>query len=157
MINLPLLFRPIPITNYANTTVVGNIFQEPANNNYAFEKFSVKVRCNNCSNEQFTRVERKVSSNGMAWAILCCFCGSWILSLLVLCVDGFREFLHYCSSCNSLLGIHKPTFSRGLICLLVLLTVFIIGLQVAIFIFIILPVLSGNGSDGYYGYWSNGH
>ena len=118
---MKIIYRSIPITGYAPTSGLGHpsIFQANTNN-YTFEKDSLSVPCNNCSLELFTRVERKVSSNGMAWALLCCFCGSWLLSLLVLCVDGFREFHHYCSACNSLLGMYRPTFSGGMVFFLVL-------------------------------------
>ena len=39
---------------------VGQVVQA---NNYKLEKDSVKVRCMNCSAEQFTRVDSKISSN----------------------------------------------------------------------------------------------
>merc|ERR1712080_247232 len=122
---------PIPITDYSTTSRTGNptIFQEPQNvyNIYTLEKYSANVHCSYCSNNIFTRVERKISSNGMAWAILCFFCGSWCLCLLVFCVDRFREFIHYCSVCNSLLGTYKPKFSGGYVCLLIFLSFIIIG------------------------------
>ena len=72
---------------------------------------SVLVRCNNCHRDNFSRVESKVSSNGVAWAIICCCFGSWLLSLLVLCMEGFREFDHFCPSCNSIIATYKPKFS----------------------------------------------
>jgi len=105
-------------------------------------KDSVMVRCSNCQRDNFTRVESKVSSNGMLWAILCCCFGSWLLSLLVLCMEGFREFFHYCPSCNSVIAIYKPKFSSGLICLLVLMSVGIIALQILVVIFVLLPRFS---------------
>ena len=105
--------------------------------NYKLEKDSVKVRCMNCSAEQFTRVDSKISSNGIAWAVLCCFCGSWLLSLLVLCMEGFREFIHYCPSCNAIVGTYTPTFSGGLMCLLVFLSILVVGMQIAILMFVV--------------------
>ena len=105
-------------------------------------KDSVMVRCSNCHRDSFSRVESKVSSDGMVWAILCCCFGSWLLSLLVLCMEGFREFRHYCTSCNSLIATYKPKFSSGLICLLVLMTVAIIALQIVLIIFYVLPMLN---------------
>ena len=108
--------------------------------NQEIGKDSVMVHCSNCRRNNFSRVESKVSSNGMVWAILCCCFGSWLLSLLVLCMEGFREFSHYCTSCNSLIAIYKPKFSSGLICLLVLMTVAIIALQIVVIIFVVLPM-----------------
>ena len=96
------------------------------------DKFSVKVRCNNCSQEQFTRVDSKVSSGGIMWAICCCCFGSWLLSLFVLCLDGFKEFTHYCPSCNALVGVYNPTLSGGQVWMLVCLSILIIGIQVTL-------------------------
>jgi hypothetical protein len=89
---------------------------------------SVLARCTNCQKENFSRVESKVASNGMVWAILCCCFGSPLLSLLVLCMEGFREFSHYCPSCNSIIAIYKPKFSSVKICLLVLGTLMLLAL-----------------------------
>ena len=118
------------------------VVQQTIITSYELGKESVKVRCNYCSNEMFTRVDSKISSNGMAWALLCLFCGSWLLSLLVLCMDGFREFLHYCPSCNALIGVYKPTFSGGLVCLLVMLSFLVIGLQILLIIFVFVPYMN---------------
>ena len=117
---------------------------------YELQKHSVRARCPKCFTEQFTRVNSKVSSGGVTWAILCCCFGSWLLSLLVLCMDGFREFIHYCPACNSIMGIYRPKFSGGLIALLVLITLGIIGIEILLVIFVILPRL--NGYSGYNGY-----
>ena len=93
-------------------------------------KDPVRRRCNNCRMTQFTRVDSGVSANGKVWATLCCIFLSWILSLLVLCMDGFREYRHYCPSCNVLLGTYAPKFSAGQIILLVLLTCVFITLAI---------------------------
>ena len=122
-----------------DTGIISKADVEGTKGNEEIGKNSVMVRCSNCQRDNFSRVESKVSSNGMVWAILCCCFGSWLLSLLVLCMEGFREFLHYCPSCNSIIAIYKPKFSSGLICLLVLMTVGIIALQIVMIIFVVLP------------------
>ena len=47
-----------------------------------------------------TRVDSTVSTSGWAWAIICCFCGSWIASCLVNCLPGFRKYTHSCPNCK---------------------------------------------------------
>ena len=99
------------------------------------EKHSAGITCRNCRRENFTRVESKVSGNGMAWAICCCCFGTWLLSFLVFCMDGFREFTHYCPSCNSIVGMYKPSFSGGMICLLILITLGVIAVEILVVVF----------------------
>ena len=103
----------------------------------------VKIRCITCFSENFTRVERKGMETGNAWAILCGCFGSCYGIYLVLCKDGFTEFLHYCPACHSLIGTYKPTFSRRLKFLLVLAILGIFALKVIAFIFIVMPKLNG--------------
>ena len=83
------------------------------------EKTSVKTHCFSCSNEIYTRVRRTITMNGICWAVICCFCGffcviSWLLGLLVLCMDGFKVYHHICPACNAVIGIYKPEMSRGI-------------------------------------------
>ena len=105
-------------------------------------KYSVRARCPNCFTEQFTRVDAKVSSKGKIWAILCCFFGSWILSLLVLCMGVFREYVHYCPACHSIVGIYRPPFSARYAVLLVLITLVTIALQIGVIILVVFLVPS---------------
>ena len=114
---------------------------------YRLEIESVAVRCNNCLKQDFTRVESKVSSNGKAWAFLCCIFGSCPLSLLFLCMDGFREFSHYCPSCNSMIGKYRPSFSGGLICRYVFLAFAILALQTLAILFLVLTALETSRND----------
>ena len=122
-----------------NTRKISTVDVEGTKGIQEIGKDSVMVRCTNCQKENFSRVESKVSSNGMVWAILCCCFGSWLLSLLVLYMEGFREFSHYCPSCNKIIAIYKPKFSSGKICLLVLGTVMIIALQIFLIIAVVIP------------------
>ena len=102
---------------------------------------SVMVNCKQCKRENFTKVENKVHSNGIAWAIICCCCGSWLLSLLVLCMDGFKEFTHYCPSCNAVIGIYKPKFHGGQIIMLILFSIGMVILQFLFIIYVVMPQL----------------
>ena len=102
---------------------------------------SVMVNCKQCRRENFTKVESKVHSDGKAWAILCCCCGSWLLSLLVFCMDGFREFSHYCPSCNAVIGTYKPKFSGAQIVMLILLTIGMVIVMFLAIVFVIMPQL----------------
>jgi uncharacterized membrane protein YdcZ (DUF606 family) len=133
-------FNGINNTGYVSKSPDTSLFHvEETKGMQEIGKVSVMARCTNCQRDNFTRVESKVSSNGMVWAIICFCFGSWLLSFLVLCMEGFREFLHYCPSCNSIIATYKPKFSSGLICLLVLLTVGIIALQIFLIIVVVIP------------------
>ena len=105
------------------------------------EKHSVRIACSNCQMENFTRVKGKISGNGMMWAICCCCFGSWLLSLLVLCMDVFREFTHYCPSCNSIAGKYRPPLSGGLICLFILIAVGVIASEILFFALFFIPLM----------------
>ena len=98
---------------------------------YNLGKESVQIHCNSCNKEINTKVNGKVSSNGIIWATLCCCCGG-PLSLwpLVLCLDGFKIYRHSCPTCNAFIGNYKPSMSGGMACFLCWLTVFyIVGLM----------------------------
>jgi len=120
---------------------ISNSNVEGGNGLEGVSKLSVMVRCTICQKENFSRVESKVSSNGKVWAILCCCLGSWLLSLLVLWMEGFKEFHHYCPACNSMIATYKPKFSPALIGLLVLLTVGVIALQITLIILYVVPTV----------------
>ena len=96
----------------------------------SLEKTSVQTHCNCCNDEIYTRVNNKISKNGIWWAVICLFCGSWLLSLLVVCMDVFRVYRHFCPSCNALIGEYSPKMSGGMICLLIFLSLLAIGLPI---------------------------
>ena len=103
------------------------------------EKHSVRMVCTNCQKEVFTDVRNKISRRGVLWAILCfCFLGNFILSLLVLCMDVFKEFTHYCPSCNSIAGRYMPPLSGGVICLFICLIVGSIIIEILVIVFVVL-------------------
>merc|ERR1712179_7101 len=70
--------QPSPMPNVVYTTGM-----QPTNKTVVpfgatqanLEKVSVQTRCNSCCNEIYTRVNDKVSQNGICWAVLCFFCG----------------------------------------------------------------------------------
>jgi len=130
-------YQPSPMPNVAYHTTVhhpapptNKIVQPYAATVAKLEKESVQTHCNSCNNEIYTRVEDKVSQNGICWAVTCCFCGSWLLSLLVLCMDAFKVFRHHCPACNAFIGEYNPKMSGGMACLLVFLSILVVGLQV---------------------------
>ena len=99
-----------------------------------------------CQKEVSTRVEQKVAGEGKAWACVCFCIGGCLLSLLVLCMDGFKEFCHFCPSCNLFVLSYRPEFSGGKrqnieLCLLILLTIGIIAIQIFVLIFYIFPMV----------------
>jgi len=97
----------------------------------AYEEFGkrpIKAICQNCSSYDFTRVEDKINSEGWLWCILCCCCGIWLLSVLVKCMDGFREFNHYCQQCGKKIASYSPSFTPGSIVLLIVLSFLAVAL-----------------------------
>ena len=114
--------QPVPPTN--------KIVQQYSATVTDFEKTSVQIYCKICNAEINTQVNVKTSQKGICWAITCCFCGSWLLSLLVLCMDGFKVYRHLCPSCNAVIGEYHPKMSRKMIRLLVSLSILVIGLQI---------------------------
>ena len=100
-----------------------------------FEKRPIKALCQNCSSYDYTRVEDKINSEGWLWCILCCFCGIWLLSFLVKCMDGFREFNHYCQRCGNRMANYKPRFNSASVVLLLVLSLLSIFVVVFIYYF----------------------
>ena len=124
------------LQRYPDATTINSGPVEETDNK--LEKHSIKVRCTSCQRDNYTRVESKVTRNGEAWAVICCCFGSPLLSLLVLCMDGFREFRHFCPSCSSMIGTYYPKFSGGMMCLLILMTFGVVALQIIAIIFFYL-------------------
>merc|ERR1719334_2950475 len=109
-----------------------------------FEKTSVKTHCKICNTEVNTRVNEKTSQKGICWAITCCFFGSWLLSLLVLCMDAFKVYRHCCPSCNAVIGEYHPEMSGKMICLLVFLSLLAIGLEIMVITIYLIPLMNRN-------------
>ena len=134
--------EPRPMQNVAYTTRVHQPTQplsqtvQPFAASTTREKVSVPFHCNSCNNEIYTRVNKKVSQRGIFWVILCCFSGIFcvwgfcLLSLFVLCLDGFKVYRHFCPACNVFIGEYSPKMSGGAIALLVFLPFLFVGLQV---------------------------
>ena len=110
--------------------------------NTKFEKFPAVTNCPNCNLQVTTNVDKKLSGGGWTWAILCCCCGSWLLSLLVLCMDVFWKFIHYCPRCSNKLAEYNPKSSCGMKLLLVLISIGIVALQFFILFDYLLPLLT---------------
>ena len=77
----------------------------------------VKIYCNNCSQEQFTGVESKITRAGWYWATMICIllCNP-LFCLLVCCLPFFREYSHYCKSCRSCVGVYRPPMTGCTYC-----------------------------------------
>ena len=65
-----------------------------------FGEQSVKMDCSACHHQISTNVDSQVRQSGWMFALLCCICGSWLISLLVCCLPGFRKYSHYCPHCR---------------------------------------------------------
>ena len=101
-----------------------------------FKKVPVQNRCHHCNQEIFTRVRDEVNKDGICWAIFCYFCGSGIVSIIILrgCMDGFNVYQHVCPTCNSIIGRYNPKLSGGAICCLFLPVILIVALILLIFL-----------------------
>ena len=125
--------------NGQNSDVIGAV--ETSNISGCLRKDSTRIVCSNCRKEVFTRVEGKITGSGIMW-VICCFCfGNLIVAILLLCDDGIREFTHYCPSCNAMAGKYSPSFSGGVICFFILITVGIIALDIWLFLKFIMPFI----------------
>ena len=123
--------------NGQNSDIIGAV--ETSNVSRCLRKDSTRIVCSNCRKENFTRVEGKISGSGMMWVICCCCVGNLIVSLLLFCDDGIREFTHYCPSCNAMAGKYSPSLSGGVFCFFILITVGIIALEIWLFLRFIMP------------------
>ena len=101
-------------------------------------KWSVQAICPNCSITCMTRVERKIGNRGWILAIAWCFFGNPCLSLLIIFMDIFKEFIHCCPSCNTIIGVYKPPITGGMIALIILVgcggIILTIGILVILFL-----------------------
>ena len=69
-------------------------------------KFSASLLCLSCHRQPvWTNVEVRVSSACWVWAAACVGCGNPWLSLLVRCLDCFREWSHTCPRCGKELAV----------------------------------------------------
>ena len=73
-----------------------------------FTDMAQHVTCQRCSVEVKTQVTSEVSGSGWAFAIICCLCGSCLLSCLVKCFPGFRRYTHSCPECGAIIARAEP-------------------------------------------------
>ena len=140
-ISFLLFWRSLtPYGPYGNAYVATQMQTDDNNQPITYGKDPVRTKCQNCFAEIFTRVDNRITSGGKLWAIFCCCFGSWLLSLMVFCVDGFREFIHLCPSCNRYIATYKPKFSGGAIVGLVFMSFLVVALQILVVLFYILPL-----------------
>merc|ERR1712198_658687 len=104
------------------------------------EKFPGVTNCTNCNLEVTTNVDKKLSGGGWTWAILCCCFGSWILSILVMCMDVFWKFIHYCPRCSKKLAEYRPKWRCKTKFNLIMWSIIIVGLQCFILFGYLLPL-----------------
>merc|ERR1712232_992096 len=81
-----------------------------------------------------TRVDSTISGKGWAWAIICCFCGSWCASCLVNCLSGFRKYTHSCPSCNVIIGEVEPDHSGCRMAIIIISVLLVIALIAAVIV-----------------------
>ena len=88
----------------------------------------VQLSCWSCHRQIVTDVRSEISSSGWAFCCCCCIFGSWLASLLVSCLPGFRKFTHLCPLCRALIGEAEPSHSGKHIALIVFVSILALGL-----------------------------
>ena len=114
-------------------------FEDIADN---LKKSSVQIRCGNCFMNILTTVKSNKFCNGRTWAMLCgCIGSCYGIYLILSGKNGFKEFTHFCPSCNTVVGTYKPKPSMKLKLILLLFILIIVALKILGFIYIVLPKL----------------
>ena len=73
-------------------------------------RFSASLLCLSCQGQPvWSNVETRISRSGWIWAAACFLCGSPWFSLLVKCLDCFREWIHRCPRCGKELAVFSPS------------------------------------------------
>ena len=128
-----------PYGNVGNTLAAPNFVSIDASNVPQFGKFSVQTQCPHCFQIVLTNVTENISTGGKAWAVVCCCFVSWIMSLLVLCLDCFKKWKHYCPNmaCRKHIATYSPSPSTRTIIGLTVATLALIGLQVFVLFFLL--------------------
>merc|ERR1712038_59631 len=94
----------------------------------------VQLSCYNCHRQIVTDVTSGISSSGWCFALTCCLFGSWLASLLVKCLPGFRRFTHLCPLCRALISEAEPKHSGKHIALIIfasILALAVVGFLIA--------------------------
>ena len=113
------------------------------NESYGFKKFSIRTNCKTCNRRVTTNVDKKLRTQGWAWVICSCLAfvgGVSFLGLLVLCVDTFWKFNHYCPRCSKKLAEYRPKCRCRTKFLLIMWSIIIVGLQCIILFGYLLPL-----------------
>ena len=98
--------------------------------NKRFDKEPRHMKCTNCFRQMTTRVEDSVRDSGWLFAFSCFLFGSWINSLLVCCLPGFRQYSHHCPLCHVILGTVRPKHSATHIAVITVTSLLTIALLV---------------------------
>ena len=91
-----------------------------------FTDMAQLVSCWSCFRQVTTEVTTEASPSGWAFAIICCLCGSWVLSCLVYCFPGFRRFTHTCPSCGAIIAQTEPKHSMCQLATIILMSIGVI-------------------------------
>eukprot|EP00088_Acartia_fossae_P033439 TRINITY_DN34225_c0_g1_i1.p1 TRINITY_DN34225_c0_g1~~TRINITY_DN34225_c0_g1_i1.p1 ORF type:complete len:152 (-),score=17.00 TRINITY_DN34225_c0_g1_i1:28-483(-) len=71
-------------------------------------KDPISMLCPNCRCQILTRVEDDVGVVGWITAGFLCLMGFWLgCACIPLCMDSFKDFTHFCPSCNVVIGRYK--------------------------------------------------
>ena len=101
------------------------------------EQFPALTTCPKCNLQVTTNVEKKLDTNGWFWVICCCCSG--MFSFLVLCVNCFWKYNHFCPRCSTKIATYSPKASGRVNCILgliILIVLFVYGC----FIYYLLPL-----------------
>ena len=80
------------------------------------EQFPALTTCPKCNLQVTTNVEKKLNDNGWFWVICCCCC--FLFSFVVLCVNCFWKYNHFCPRCSTKIATYSPRASCRVKCIL---------------------------------------
>ena len=115
------------------------------NESYGFKKFSIRTNCKTCNRRVTTNVDKKLRTQGWAWVICSCLAfvgGVSFLGLLVLCVDTFWKFNHYCPRCSNKLATYSPKPSCRITTLIIVTGFAVIAFDVFIGLYLFHTISS---------------
>ena len=88
------------------------------------EQFPALTMCAKCNLQVTTNVEKKLNTNGWIWVI--CYCCCFLFSFLVLCVNCFWKYNHFCPRCSTKIATYSPKASGRVNCILALTSLIVL-------------------------------
>jgi len=106
----------------------------------------VQANCQSCHKTVRTRVQESIRDLGWIWCIACCLLTGWCwVALLACCMNGFKQFTHWCPDCKIRLAVVKPDVStkeKIILCAVIGGTVLLGIIFAIVYVVVIVPIVS---------------